>query len=324
MADTAIAPAAIAAASQLEDVALARAAIARIGFFCSERPAETVVTRLGGLTNLVFKVDCNGDSYVLRVPGKGTEDYIDRDFEAVAAREAARVGVSPEVIMADAKSGLMVSAFMPALTMSPRLFKSAAGAPARAAETLRRLHTSGAQFKFQFDPFSMLDEYLRVLSEQRRARVPEGFQRALSQTEALRKTLADHPARLVACHCDPLAENFLDTGGRMWLVDWEYSGMNDPMWDLGDFSVEAGLDPQQEAEMIAAYFGGQPKPSDRGRIVAYKAMCDLLWTLWGLVQLANKNSTDDFWQYANRRFDRCMGLMNSPPFAAHVAAIANG
>src|SRR5450631_3977664 len=84
------------------DIVAARAAIARIEFFRSERPGEPAVTRLGGLTNLVFRVDCNGDSYVMRIPGAGTEDYIDRGFEAVAAREAARVGVSPEVILADA------------------------------------------------------------------------------------------------------------------------------------------------------------------------------------------------------------------------------
>ena len=306
-----------------DDIAAARAAIGRIDFFRSERPSEPMVTRLGGLTNLVFKVDCNGDSYTLRIPGKGTEEYIDRGLEAVAAREAARVGVAPEVIVADPATGIMVTQYLNAATMSPKLFKTVAGAPRRAGEVFRRLHTSGAVFKFRFELFGMIDEYLRVLGT-KTVQLPDGYQKALREAEAVRRALAVRPLPLTACHCDPLAENFLDTGRRMWLVDWEYSGMNDPLWDLGDVSVEAGFDAGQEAEMIAAYFGGEPKPPERGRIVVYKAMCDLLWTLWGLIQHANKNPADDFWVYANRRFDRCKALMADPSFAAHVTAVANG
>ena len=107
----------------------------------------------------------------------------------------------------------------------------------------------------------------------------------------------------------------------MWIVDWEYSGMNDPMWDLGDLSVEAGFDAAQEAEMMQAYFGHDPRPQDQGRMVIYKAMCDLLWTLWGLIQLADGNPADDFRAYADGRFARCKALMASPDFPRHLAAI---
>lgn len=110
----------------------------------------------------------------------------------------------------------------------------------------------------------------------------------------------------------------------MWLVDWEYSGMNDPMWDLGDLSVEAGFDHAQDEEMIRGYFGSEASPSDRGRIVIYKAMCDLLWTLWGLIQFANKNPVDDFWAYATNRFERCKTLMADPDFARHLKAVRKG
>ena len=305
------------------DIAAARAAIGRIEFFRSERPGEPTVTRLGGLTNLVFRVDCNGDSYVLRVPGKGTDDYIDRDLEAVAAREAARVGVSPEVIVCTPANGVLVTPYVNGATMNTRLFKSTPGAPTRAGEVLRRLHTSGAQFKFRFDLFGMIEEYQRVLASHA-PRLPEGYQKAQRDVDAIRRVLAARPLPSVACHCDPLAENFVDTGRRMWLVDWEYSGMNDPMWDLGDVAVEAGFDDRQEAELTAAYFRGEPKPAERARIVVYKAMCDYLWTLWGLIQYANKNPADDFWAYANRRFDRCKALLADPQFAAHISAVASG
>jgi thiamine kinase-like enzyme len=96
------------------------------------------------------------------------------------------------------------------------------------------------------------------------------------------------------------------------------------MWDLGDLSVEAGFDAAQDEEMLAAYFGGAPAAADRGRMVIYKAMCDLLWTLWGLIQLANGNPADDFRAYADGRFARCRALMGTADFATHLAAIARG
>src|SRR5690606_41555111 len=117
--------------------------------------------------------------------------------------------------------------------------------------------------------------------------VPDGYRAGQTEAAEVRAALAAHPARRVPCHCDPLCENFLDTGSRMWIVDWEYAGNNDPMWDLGDVSVEAGFGPDQDAALMAAYFDGRP-PADRvGRMVMYKAMFDLLSTLWGAMQHAN-------------------------------------
>ncbi len=107
----------------------------------------------------------------------------------------------------------------------------------------------------------------------------------------------------------------------MWIVDWEYAGMNDPMWDLGDLSVEGGFSQAQDNEMLHAYFGGDPTAADRGRMVIYKAMCDLLWTLWGLIQHANKNPADDFLAYARNRFARCKALMATSDFARHMNAV---
>ena len=111
----------------------------------------------------------------------------------------------------------------------------------------------------------------------------------------------------------------------MRIIDFEYGGMNDPLWDLADLSVEAGLDAATEAQLILAYFGATPPtPAERGRIVLYKASCDLLWTLWGLVQHKNGNPAEDFWEYATGRFARCQKLIATPNFAAHVAAVQAG
>jgi len=294
-----------------------RAALAAIPVLAGyQGPLE----RLGGLTNLVYRAG----GLCLRIPGKGTEEYINRANEAVAAREAARAGVSPEVLHADAGTGVLVTRFLDgAETMSPEKFKTRPGSPARAGEAFRNLHSSGAVFPFRFELFSMIDDYLKVLSTKDVA-LPEGYHDVVREADGVRAALAVHPAPLVACHCDPLCENFLDTGDRMWIVDWEYSGMNDPLWDLGDLSVEGKFDDAQDEELMLAYFGHEPKPAERGRVVIYKAMCDLLWTLWGLIQLANNNPVDDFRAYADGRFARCKALMETKEFSEHLAAIRKG
>lgn len=279
--------------------------------------AGAVPERMGGLTNRVYRL---GD-LVLRLPGKGTEDYIDRAAEAISARAAAAAGVSPEVIHADPASGIMITRFIDGTeTMSPQAFRSRKGSPARAGQIFARLHRSGAVFPARFELFAMIDDYLGHLSG-KDVTLPEGYHQVLDEAQTVRAALAAHPLPLAPCHCDPLCENFLDTGDRMWVVDWEYCGMNDPMWDLGDLSVEGGFDADQDSEMLQAYFGGPPSAADHGRMVIYKAMCDLLWTLWGLLQLANQNPADDFRAYADTRFARCRALMATPGFARHLAAI---
>ena len=280
-------------------------------------------TRLGGLTNRVYRVRAGAGPVVLRIPGEGTEAYIDREVEAVNARAAAAAGVSPEVLFADPASGLMLTAHVEGRTMTPALFGSVPGAPGRAARAFRQLHDSGARFAFRFELFAMVDDYLKVLAELD-ATLPEGYFDALERAREVRAALDAYPAALAPCHCDPLCENFLDTGARMWVVDWEYSGMNDPLWDLGDLSVEAEFGSDQDEELLAAYFGGPPSAAARGRMVAYKAMCDLLWTLWGLIQHAHANPADDFWAYAANRFARCTRLMDSDGFARHLAAVRSG
>ncbi len=278
------------------------------------------VERLGGLTNKVYRVG----SHCVRLPGEGTEEYINRANEAVAAREAARAGVSPGVVFADAASGVMVTRFIEgAVTMSPDNFANRAASPARAGEAFRRLHQSGAVFPFRFELFAMIDDYLAILSG-KDVDLPAGYHDVVKQAGGVRAALEAHPAQLAPCHCDPLCENFLDTGETMWIVDWEYSGMNDPLWDLGDLSVEGAFSDAQDMEMMHAYFGRAPGAAEHGRVVIYKAMCDLLWTLWGLIQLANGNPADDFQAYASNRFARCKALMATPAFAAHVSAVRAG
>jgi thiamine kinase-like enzyme len=166
----------------------------------------------------------------------------------------------------------------------------------------------------------MIDDYLRILDE-RKAELPAGYDDVVDAARPVRTALDRNPRDLAPCHCDPLCENFLDSGERMWIVDWEYSGMNDPLWDLGDLSVEAGFTTAQDLELMRAYCAGEPAESDFGRMVIYKAMCDLLWTLWGLIQHSGGNPAEDFWAYSVGRFERCKALMSTAEFSGHVRAI---
>lgn len=296
-------------------------ALRRAPDFDSVDLESATLQRQGGLTNLVYRVDVDGRSVIVRIPGEGTNEYIDRAIEAHNARAAASAGVSARVIHAEPDSGIMICECIDGIkTMTPELFKTRSRSPARAARSLAKLHGSGKKFEFRFELFAMIDEYLKILST-KDIKLPDGYHDVMELAEPVKTLMLEHPAELAPCHCDPLCENFLDDGERMWIVDWEYSGMNDPLWDVGDLSVEAGMNAEQDAELLEGYFGRKPTAAEMGRVVIYKAMCDLLWTLWGLIQYANGNPAEDFWAYATSRFERCKALMQDPEFEMHIEAV---
>ena len=296
------------------------AAISRVPLFASASGLTT--TRLAGLTNVNHLVAVGDHRYVLRLPGEGTGEYINRADEEVAARSAAAAGVNADVIFFDPSDGLMVTRFIDgAATMRAELFKDL-GAVARAGHAFRQLHTTATPFASDFTLFPMIDEYKSLLAS-KGAALPAGYDEVQRQAEMVRIALEAAPVTLAPCHCDPLCENFLDIGERMFIVDYEYAGNNDPMWDLGDLSVEGGFGQEQDDALLRAYFADGPPARERGRMVAYKALCDLLWTLWGVIQHVNDNPAEDFWAYAVERFERCKELMSSPDFDAQIAAISN-
>jgi thiamine kinase-like enzyme len=308
----------------IEELEQVQIELVKIPEFAGVEPGSYSVERLGGLTNLVYRIERGDQRYALRIPGKGTEEYIDRKVEMHNARVAARAGVSAEVIYADSDSGILLMRYIDdSITMTPQEFAQREGSPARAGRALKQMHDSAEAFEFRFELFAMIDDYLKILDE-RKAELPPGYAEVVESAAPVRDALQRHPAPLAPCHCDPLCENFIDDGERMWIVDWEYSGMNDPLWDLGDLSVEASFSSSQDAEMMRAYCGREPLSAEVGRMVIYKAMCDLLWTLWGLIQHSDGNQAEDFWAYSIGRFERCKTLMASREFDGHVSAVAAG
>lgn len=290
----------------------------------SDQSLDTVsVERLGGLTNRNFLIETSAGKYVLRLAGDGTDEYIDRIREKKNAEIAVKAGVNAEILFFDEASGTMVTRFIDnAFTMDIDKFKDT-GALKRAGQAFRKLHQSPDLFEGEFELFNQIDQYLEVLKKLD-ARLPDGYSEVQKSAEQVRAALSRHTLPTAACHCDPMVENCIDDGQKIFIIDFEYAGNNDPMWDLGDLSVEGNFSEEQEHIFLRAYFGHEPSAFDFGRMVMYKAMCDLLWTLWGVVQHANQNPVDDFWAYAVGRLARCQTLMADPAFFEHLAAVTDG
>ena len=221
-----------------EDISEAREILRELKLFWCLDDSEIVVTRLGGVNNMVFRVDHGGEQYALRIPG----NKVNRAHEAIAARAAAKLGIAPDVVHFDPATGVMVTRLVDdAVTMTPQSFKTIVGAPSRAALLLRQLHQSDVKLEPRPELLAKLAPHLKG-------------------------------AALVPCHCDPRCEDFLSTGLRMWIVDWEYAGLCDPMWDIALLSVHGAFSDEQDAKMMQAYFDGERYLAERERVSIYKAM----------------------------------------------------
>ena len=296
-----------------------RAVLARVPLLQDVRLENIGLERLSGaLTNVSYKVTTEAGAYVLRLAGEGNSDYVDRTAEAHNARAAAAAGVNAEVLYFDAREGTMLTRFVEGVGMDGEGFGRDSETPARAALALKRVHGAGRVFRSRFDAFAMIDGYVDLLHRLRMP-LPEDYLEAGREAKAVRRALEASPMPLAPCHNDPWPGNLLDTGGDIYIIDWEYSGMNDPVWDLGDLSVEAGFGPEQDQAMMEAYYGGPAPASLYSRLALYKTMSDLHWSLWALIQHANGNPADDFRTYAATRLERCKARMGSADFGLHLA-----
>jgi thiamine kinase-like enzyme len=302
------------------------AALARVPFFGNIRQSGLEIERLSGaLTNVSYKVTVGSAAYVLRLAGEGTSDYIDRSAEEHNARVAAEAGVNAELIYFDARDGTMVTRFVEGVSMNAgEGFGRDAGAPVRAARALTRVHSLGRLFRSRFDVFAAIEGYLDLLRGWQWP-LPKDYYEVGWRMRDVRRALEASPAPLVPCHNDPWPGNLIDTDGHIYLIDWEYSGMNDPMWDLADLSVEAGFGPEQDHAMMKAYHGDDSaSPALYSRLEVYKAMSDLHWSLWGFVQHAKGNPAEDFWSYGLERLGRSKARMSGTDFNGHLGVVRTG
>jgi thiamine kinase-like enzyme len=276
----------------------------------------------GGLTNRNYRVDVDGAPCFVRVPGPATELLaIDRANELHNTRAAALAGVGPRVLDLLAEWNVMILEWLPGRTMSNEAF-AAADSPARIGTVLRQLH-AGPRFALDFDMFRMTEFYLGVVAL-RDVTIPAGFSEHLPLVGRIETALAARPLPSRPCHNDLLAENYLDDGRRLWIVDYEYSGNNDPTFELGNTCQELGFDDARVAELCRAYF--EPADSttlDRmlARMQLQMIMSDVGWTLWAAIQARISPIDYDFWGWAEERWGRASSGLASPDFEARLGAV---
>jgi thiamine kinase-like enzyme len=289
---------------------LARRALMAIPGLAADA-SSAKITRLKGLTNRVYKVGTASGAFSLRIPGEGTAAFIDRSAEETNARAAAQAGVAPQVLHFGS-DGVMVTRFIEgAVALLPERFRDRDGAVERVARTLRRLHSRAHDFSRDLDASSIVADYVALLGRSPDG-VPPRYREIVTEAAPIRDALAAHAAERRPCHGDPTGPNLLDTGEKVWLIDWEYSGMNDPMWDLAYLSLEAAFDGELDERLLRAYFGRPPSAREAARMAIHKPLCELISALWALVQDAGRNSAAvDFAAYADAKLRSAHMLLRS-------------
>ncbi len=276
------------------------------------RGREVSVSPLsGGLTNENFLVEADGAKYVVRIPGASTELLaVDRENERRNAEAAATTGVSPRVFEYLDDLNVMVLEFIEGETMSGEKLRSPEQAR-RMAESLRRLHTA-PRFLHDFDMFRLVEFYLGVC-DGHDVSIPDGFRDRMETVGEVERALEARALPAVPCHNDLLAENYIDDGSRLWIVDFEYSGNNDPCFELGDTAQECAFDDELRETLCEAYFG-RLDPALLARMNLFAMMADVGWTLWAAIQAKISTIDYDFWGWAVERWDRAVAVMGSRGF----------
>ncbi len=295
--------------------------ISEIPYFCEKNArVSSIETLPGGLTNFNFKVTVDNVTYALRVAGDGTSEFLNRPAEKHNASIMSEMRINAPIIYYNGTTGDQVCKYIDdCKTLHVEDFHDPENLR-QAARIFRKYHTSGKEFMARFDPFKEKDAYSDILAK-KNAEVYDNLDRMLAKSEEIRKLFQEHPQPLVASHNDPLAENYLVNETGMYLIDWEYSGMNDPMFDLGDFSTENGLSKEEDGILLCEYFGGQVTRKQYGLVLMNKFVCNTLWCIWALLQISNGKPKEDYWPWGMIRIDRCEAQMDDPEFDSYMQAV---
>jgi thiamine kinase-like enzyme len=270
-----------------------------------------------GLTNSNYRVDVGGDAFVIRIPGASTDLLaIDRASELHSARVAAGLGIGPAVLHHFPDNGATVIEFLHGRPMTNQTLGEP-GMPGRIAATLRMLH-AGPRFLRDFDMLALAEQY-RTVIERRGFPEPPGYRARRAAIREIGAALAAHPLGTVPCHNDLLADNYIEQGNRLRLVDWEYSGNGDPAFELGNTCRELDYDDARMLELCQAYFGRAPE-SLVARVRLHIIVSDVGWTLWAAIQTAVSRIEFDFAAYGGARWARAEKAMDSEDFPRWIDA----
>ena len=271
----------------------------------------SITSLSGGLTNSNFKVEVDGTPYFVRVPGASTELLaVDRANEYHNSKAAFVAGVGPKVFYHLPEYDVMVLEFIHGQTMSKDSLNEP-GQPSRMAEVIRKLH-AGPRFLLDFNMFRLTEYYLQICKD-RDIKIPDGYVDRAPIFARIEKAMSVNPLPSVPCNNDLLAENYIDDGEQFWLIDYEYSGNNDPTFELGNTCQEMQFSDSQIAEICAAYFGAAT-PDRIARMKLNMIMSDVGWGLWAAIQARISTIDFDFWGWAIERWGRAMDKMHSMEF----------
>jgi thiamine kinase-like enzyme len=275
--------------------------------------ALTLTALTGGITNRNYRVDAAGitERWVIRLAGNDTHLLgISREVEHAATVAAAGVGVGPEVTAFIRPEGYLVTRFIVGSPVSD----AAVHQPEtlrRVADSLRRIH-DGPAIPGLFVPLRIVEAY-RALALARGVRIPPEYEVAAATGRRIELALLSNPIELRPCHNDLLNANFIDDGARIRIIDWEYAGMGDPFFDLGNFSINHELTADEDELLLAAY-DGEIRRDRLARLTLMRIVSDFREAMWGVLQQGISTLEIDFVEYASSKFDRLLANAATPHF----------
>ncbi|HET9248607.1 MAG TPA: phosphotransferase [Actinomycetota bacterium] len=274
-------------------------------------PEPTITPIEAGRTNRNYRVEVGAGTFFLRLSHEDTALLgIDRRAEFEAALAAAAAGVGPEVVTHLPEHGCLITVWVPGEPLAEGDMED----PSVLADVARVVSTihAGPVLPATFDPFRIVEEYRRV-SEERGVPIPVAFGPAHDHAERIEAAFARAPISARPCHNDLLADNFLRGAEGFWLVDYEYSGMGDPFFDLGNLSINNGLSDASQETLLRLTFG-EPTDAHRARLQLMRIMSDFREAMWGVIQQGLSTLDIDYVAYADRHFERLSRSMADERF----------
>ncbi len=284
--------------------------------------SDLIVSSLGGgITNENFRIDLGEESFVLRIGGANTDLLgIDRENEYAANRQAADLGVAPQVVAFLRPEGYLVTRFLKnARPLPPEEMRRAENIR-RVAEALLQIHTM-PPVPANFSPFRVVETFAET-ARSYSVTFPADFNWFLARKAEIEAAFRKDPFRPRPCHNDLLNGNFLDDG-RLRILDWEYAGMGDITFDLANFAVHHELDDSQDRGLLQDYFGSVT-PARLARLRLMKIMSDFREAMWGILQIGISKLDFDFRAYADKHFQRMAGMMRDPSYALWLQEVVHG
>lgn len=281
----------------------------------------TVAPVAGGITNRNFLVASGDDRYFLRMAGAKTDVLgIDRGVEAAAASAAADAGIAPEVVAADPDNGCIVTSFVDGAPISPERMRQR-DMLAGVVAAVKAFH-SVPSIPGEFSPFAVVDGYRRAAAE-RGVEKPGAFGPLWGRALEIRRSFHSRPLAARPCHNDLLNANFIQCGGRVLIVDYEYAGMGDLYFDLGNMSVNNDFDDAANEALLELYFG-EVTGARWARLHLMRIMSDFREAMWGHLQRALSTLDFDYKAYADEHFERCCEQASDARYETWLADAAKG